>query len=170
MQLYTSCIEFFYISGQSQKFLHLSPDFSKWGIIHRQQICTHLNSTTPLGFIYTVSEVKVTQLCPTLYDPMDCILAWILQARILEWVAFPFSRGSSQPRDGTQVSHIAGRFLTSWTTREALYIHRYLLNHYFIKITEQLNSTTSDLPPTHSPKVATILTFFREEKKWFEFY
>ena len=43
----------------------------------------------------------------------------ILQARILEWVAFPFSRGSSQPRDQTQVSRIAGRFFTSWATREA---------------------------------------------------
>ena len=44
----------------------------------------------------------------------------ILQARILEWVAFPFSRGSFQPRDQTQVSCIAGGFLTSWATREAL--------------------------------------------------
>ena len=43
----------------------------------------------------------------------------ILQARILEWVAFLFSRGSSQPRDWTQVSHIAGRFFTTWATREA---------------------------------------------------
>ena len=43
----------------------------------------------------------------------------ILQARILEWVAFPFSRGSSQPRDWIQVSHIAGGFFTSWATREA---------------------------------------------------
>ena len=43
----------------------------------------------------------------------------ILQARILEWVAFPFSRRSSQPRDRTQVSHIAGRFSASWITREA---------------------------------------------------
>ena len=43
----------------------------------------------------------------------------ILQARILEWVAVPFSRGSSQPRDRTQVSHIAGGFYTSWVTREA---------------------------------------------------
>ena len=43
----------------------------------------------------------------------------ILQARILEWVAFPFSSGSSQPRDQTQVSHIEGRFFTSWATREA---------------------------------------------------
>ena len=39
--------------------------------------------------------------------------------RILEWVAFPFSRGSSQPRDRTQISHIAGGFFTSWTIREA---------------------------------------------------
>ena len=38
----------------------------------------------------------------------------------MEWVAFPFSRGSSQPRDGTQVSHIEGGFFTSWATREAL--------------------------------------------------
>ena len=43
----------------------------------------------------------------------------ILQARTLEWVVFPFSRGSSRPRDQTQVSHIAGRFFTSWATREA---------------------------------------------------
>ena len=50
---------------------------------------------------------------------MDCRVHRILQARILEWVAFPFSRGSYQPRDQTQVSHIAGGFFTSWATREA---------------------------------------------------
>ena len=50
---------------------------------------------------------------------MDDIAHGILQARILEWVAFPFSRGSSQPRDRTQVSRIAGGFFTSWATREA---------------------------------------------------
>ena len=43
----------------------------------------------------------------------------ILQARTLEWVAFLFSRGSSQPRDPTQVSHIEGGFFTVWATREA---------------------------------------------------
>ena len=64
-------------------------------------------------------KVKVTQSCPTLCDPMDYTVRGIHQARILEWVAFPFSRGSSQPRDQTQVSHIAGRFFTSWATREA---------------------------------------------------
>ena len=57
--------------------------------------------------------MKVTLLCPTFGDPMDYTVHGILQARILEWVAFPFSRGSSQLRDETQVSHIAGRFFTS---------------------------------------------------------
>ena len=59
------------------------------------------------------SEVKVTQSCPTLCDAIDYTVHGILQARILEWVAFPFSRGSSQPRDQTQVSHIAGGFFIS---------------------------------------------------------
>ena len=64
-------------------------------------------------------KVKVAQLCPTLCDPLDYMVHGILQARILEWAAFPFSRGSSQPRDWTQVSHNAGGFFTSWATREA---------------------------------------------------
>ena len=63
--------------------------------------------------------VKVTQSCSTLCNPMDCIVHGILQAWILEWGAFPSSRWSSQLRDQTQVSHIAGRFFTSWATREA---------------------------------------------------
>ena len=58
-------------------------------------------------------KVKVTQLCLTLCHPMDYTVHEILQARILEWVAFPFSRGSTQPRDQDQVSHIAGRLFTS---------------------------------------------------------
>ena len=57
--------------------------------------------------------------CVRLRDPMDYTAHEILQARILEWVVFPFSRGSSQPRDWTQVSQIAGRFFTSGATREA---------------------------------------------------
>ena len=64
-------------------------------------------------------KVKVTQSCPTLCDPINYTVHEILQARILELVAFPFSRGSSQPKDQTQVSRIAGRFFTSWATREA---------------------------------------------------
>ena len=51
--------------------------------------------------------------------PIDYTVLGILQARIVEWVAFSFSRGSSQPRDWTKVSHISGWFFTSWATREA---------------------------------------------------
>ena len=57
------------------------------------------------------SEVKVAQLCPTRCDPMDFTFHGILQAGILEWVAFPFSRGFSQPRDRTQVSCNYGQIL-----------------------------------------------------------
>ena len=68
-------------------------------------------------------KVKVAHLCPTLCDPMDCIdcIFWpeLSRPKILEWVAFPFSRGSSHPRDQIQVSRIAGRFFTSWATRKA---------------------------------------------------
>ena len=60
----------------------------------------------------------VTQLCPALCNPMDCrppgsSVSGVLQARILKWVAIPFSRGSSQLRDQTGVSCIAGRFFTT---------------------------------------------------------
>ena len=64
-------------------------------------------------------KVKITQSCPTLCDPLDYTVHGILQARILEGVAFPFSRACSQPRDQTQVSRIAGGFFTNWATREA---------------------------------------------------
>ena len=77
----------------------------------------HIHPTASL--LECILKVKVAKSCPTLCDPTDYTVHGILQARILEWVAFPFSRGSSQPRDQTQVSHIAGGFLTSWATREA---------------------------------------------------
>ena len=69
-------------------------------------------------------KVLVAQSCPTLCNSMDCSLPGssvhgILQARILEWIAIPFSQGSSWPRDWTRVSCIAGRFFTIWATREA---------------------------------------------------
>ena len=65
----------------------------------------------------------VAQLCLSLCDPMDCsspasFVSGIFQARIPEWVAISFSRGPSQPRDWTWVSHIAGRFFIIWATRE----------------------------------------------------
>ena len=66
----------------------------------------------------------VAHSCPTLFDPMDCSppgssVHGILQARIPEWVAMSFSRGSSQLRDGTRLSYIAGRYFTIWATRVA---------------------------------------------------
>ena len=65
----------------------------------------------------------VTQSCPTLCDLINCCppgssVHGILQARIMEWVAMPSSRGSSQPRDRIHILHIAGRFSTVWATRE----------------------------------------------------
>ena len=69
-------------------------------------------------------QVLVAQLCPSLWDTMDCSLQGssvheILQARILEWATIPFSRGSSRLRDWTRVSCIASGFFTIWATREA---------------------------------------------------
>ena len=51
------------------------------------------------NYVYIIGKVKVAQSCPILWDPMDYTVHGILQARTLEWVAFPFSRGSSQPRE-----------------------------------------------------------------------
>ena len=71
------------------------------------------------------SESEVAQSCPTLCDPIDYSLPrssihGIFQARILEWVAISFSRGSSQPKDQTRVSCIVGRHFAIWATREGL--------------------------------------------------
>ena len=72
------------------------------------------------GLLLLVGLVKVTQSCPTLCDPMNYTVHGILQVGSMERGAFTFSRGSSQLRNWTQVSHIAGGFFTSWATREAL--------------------------------------------------
>ena len=71
---------------------------------------------------FLARESEVAQSCPTLCNPMDCSLPGssvhgIFQARILEWVAISLSRGSSQHRDWTQVSRIAGRLFNIWATR-----------------------------------------------------
>ena len=77
----------------------------------------HLTSSGQIQCHLLQKSVTVTQSCLTLCDPMDCnppgsSVHGILQARILEWVAIPFFKGSSRPRDGTQVSCIAGEFFT----------------------------------------------------------
>ena len=79
------------------------------------------------NMIMLESESEVAQSCTTLFDPMDGSLPrssihGIFQAKVLEWVAISFSRGSSQPRDQTWVSHIVGRHFTIWATREVMLI------------------------------------------------
>ena len=87
-------------------------------------------------------NMKVTQLCPTLCNPMDHTVHRILQARILEWVAFPVSRESSQPRDRTQVSHIACKFFTSWATRETLSTKLLALKKQYLEWPKELKTSS----------------------------
>ena len=70
-------------------------------------------------------KVLVSQSCPTLCDPLDCSplgssVHGILQARIVEWVAIPFLRGSSWPKDWIHISHKADRFFTVWATMKPI--------------------------------------------------
>ena len=102
-----------------------------------------------------ITEVKVlvAQSYPTLCDPMDCSLTGfsvhgILQAIILQWVAILFSRGSSWPRDRTQVSCIAGRFFTAWVTREAHNLHSHSNIHLDYVPVFVLDSTTQKMTTT----------------------
>ena len=76
---------------------------------------------SPSELAHTLSVECERESCSVVSDSLwpHGLVHGILQAIILEWVAFPFSRGSSQPRDWTQVSHIAVGFFTSWATREA---------------------------------------------------
>ena len=71
-------------------------------------------------------KMKVTQLCRTLCNPMYYTLLRILQARILEWVSFPFSKGSSQPRGWTQSPTLQVDFFPSWATKNKPRINLYI--------------------------------------------
>ena len=90
-------------------------------------------------FLSTLWCIKCPNLCDcvkvkwkTLSHVWLFAIPWTVYSlsQNIEWVAFPFSRGCSQPRDRTQVSGIAGRFFTSWATREYIYILFYILFHY----------------------------------------
>ena len=96
--------------------------------------------------------MQVTQLCPTLCNPMDYKVHEILQARILEWVTFPFSRGSSQPRDRTQISHIAGGFFTSWANYLGLCMKKF---HMSYRVDEK---------GLWEQSMLSVLNTFKEEK------
>ena len=104
----------------------LSRAFSNTTVQNHQLFGTQLLYGSTLTSMHRKKESKesqVAQSCPTLCNPMDCSLPGssvhgIFQARIQEWVAISFSRGSSQLRDQTQVSCIVGRHFTVWATRE----------------------------------------------------
>ena len=119
--------------GETQRFhRRASGHFSLW----LTSVFCHLLT------VAAAAAAKSLQSCPTLCDPIDCnppgsAFPGILQARTLEWVAISFSRGSSQARDGTRVSCIAGRFLTTESSR-----------------------TPSALVNTHKPIRTKVRTFF----------
>ena len=91
---------------------------------------SYRNNDLPIFFNYPISEVKwneVAQSCPTLCDPIGCSLPGssvhgIFQAIVLKWIAISFSRGSSWPRDQTQVCRTVDRRFTVWATREVPYL------------------------------------------------
>ena len=110
-----------YICQYSEKS---DPFLGKYLVIRNISFWYTLEKNKLLLAVY-IMKVLVAQLCPVLRYPMDCSLPGssvhgIVQARILEWVAIPFSRGSSWSRDWTWIPCIAGRFFTIWATREAL--------------------------------------------------
>ena len=118
---------------QGNKIIHNKTKTEKRTLFFYRHSCSelHKSSSKPsaslLPDVTTESELKVfvAQSCPTLCDPMDCSppgssVRGIFQAKILEWVAVPSSRGSFRPGDRTRVSCIAGRFFTIWVTREVV--------------------------------------------------
>ena len=117
--IHTHCLYFFFLLRYSWFIMLISavPQSDSYIFTHKKQF----SSTWKWKLLS----------CVTLCDPLAYTVHGILQARILEWVAFPFSRWSSQPRDQTQVSWITGGFFTSWATREAhLVLHTYIFFHY----------------------------------------
>ena len=115
-------------SSQTQRWI-LHVESKNHQIINLETVERYLQELEEMRRSYSKgskfeSESEVAQSYPTLCDPIDCSLpasfvCGIFQARVLEWVAISFSRRSSQPRDWTWVSCIAGRRFTIWATREA---------------------------------------------------
>ena len=108
----------------------------------------------PLGSSFNMCiACLVTQWCPTLWpmdgSPPDSSVHRALQAQIVQWIAIPFSRGSSQPRNRAQVSSIAGKFFTIWATREAKLQYIWFKKSFFISFSS-------------SPDFLTLLLVFPE--------
>ena len=103
--------------------INVEPLISTCYLFWLEMACVDLFTSCPVCVVYAMKvKVLVAQLCPTLFDPMDCsppdsIVHGILQARILEWIVISVSRLSSQSRDWTQIC-ITDRFFNVWATRE----------------------------------------------------
>ena len=121
---FLTCIQISQEAGKVVWCSHLFQNFPQFVVIHTVKGFSVVNEAEVDVFlkfscffydpIERKKESKVAQSCPTLCDPVNCsppgsFVLGIFQARILEWVAISFSRGTSQPKDRTQVSHIAGR-------------------------------------------------------------
>ena len=108
-------------SGNRSLIFHI---FGGWNY------CGGILSLSTSGWVFLLPVCSVAQPCSILCSPMDCSspgssVHGIFQARVLEWIAIPFSRVSSWPRDRIQVSHIAGRFFTVWPPKKPK-LHIYL--------------------------------------------
>ena len=107
--------------------------YSNYALVLKSYLCPY------------VYLVLVIRSCPTLCNSVDCSppgssARGILQARILEWVAIPFPKGSSWPREWTWVSCTAGRFPITWATREAPTVEQPRRNHLEIKFFRSCHS------------------------------
>ena len=130
---FLTCIQVSQEAGQVVWYAHIFQNFPQFVVIHTVKGFGIVNKAEINVFLELscfssdpgIKWSEVAQSCLTLCNPVDCSLPGssvhgILQARILEWVAISFSRGSSQPRDRTWVSRIGGRCFNLSATREAL--------------------------------------------------
>ena len=124
---------------------------SNWTITKYVCFLCHLPATAHRHRL-CVPVCLVTQSCPTVWDPVDCnppgsSFHGILQARILEWVAISFSRGSSWPRDRTWISLFSWQILYHWATWEALHRlwQKLKCYHHFMENPETGGSLTLHL-------------------------
>ena len=120
---YDTCGHLMWKADPLEKTLMLEKTESR--IRRGQQWISWLGDIIDSEDIERKRESEVAQSCLPLCNPMDCSLPGssihgIFQARILEWFAISFSRGSSQPGDRTQVSLLAGRYFTIWATRKTM--------------------------------------------------
>ena len=125
-------VSFRYLNGHYSE-IHILPPTCQWWV-ELIPVCNELNVTRTFNDHSwpRVSEwVKVAHSCLILCNSMDSTAHGILQARILKWIAFPFSGRSSQPRDQTEVSLIAGRLFTSWATKGSPSTLGYILQRIF---------------------------------------